>query len=194
MYFNPFRDFLQRVLFGARTTRRGMWLRTRPRNRHLSLRHVRAFSLAAEVCEARTLLSGPQLIQVTPNTGTPIATNTTPATATVETQAPTQITLTFSPGAAIDANTLLSAISVTRPGPNGTFDGTSANSDDVNVGIGSIQVDTTNTNQVIMRFLDSLPDDSYQIHITTSLKDTIGNSFVPDQTVPNANLHPNQQD
>jgi len=174
MYFNPFRDFLQRVLFGARKMRRGARLRTQSRSRHLSRRDVRSFSLAAEVCEARMLLSvtGPQLIQVTPNAGVTIATNTTPATATVENQAPTQLTFTFSPGVAINPTTL-GAITVSRAGSDGTL----GTADDVNVGIGSIQVDPSNNNQVILRFQNTLVDDLYQINISNTLQDTSGNPF-----------------
>src|SRR5216684_1443982 len=170
MYFNPFRDFLKRILSGGRRMRPGTRFTTRARRARLSDRGLASFATAVEVCEARTLLSGPQLVQVVPNGGTALNLSASPANATVENQAPTQLTFTFSPGSIIDPTTL-GAITVTRAGGDGIF----GNANDVAVGIGSTQVDTTNANQVILRFQDTLVNDIYQIHIAGTLKANTGN-------------------
>src|SRR5262245_5754697 len=154
MYLNPFRDFLTRILFGGRAMRRGMRRRSLSRSRHLQHRALHSFSTAAETCEARMMLSGPQLIQVTPNTGGAIDLNAGVNNATVENQAPTQLTFTFSAGVAINQSTL-SAITVTRSGGDGVF----GNANDVAIATPFLQVDPSHLNQVVMRFADTLPDD-----------------------------------
>ncbi len=169
MYFNPFRDFITRILAGSRRMRPGARLRTRARRARLSDRGLASFASAVEVCEARQLLSGPQLVQVVPNGGSAINLSASPSNATVENQAPTQLTFTFSPGSVINP-TSLGAITVTRAGGDGIF----GNANDVAVGIGSIQVDTTNANQVILRFQDTLVNDIYQIHISGTLTANTG--------------------
>jgi hypothetical protein len=172
MYLNPFRDFLTRILFGGRALRRGMRRRSLARSRHLPHRALHSFSTAAETCEARMMLSGPQLIQVSPNTGGTIDLNAGVNNATVENQAPTQLTFTFSAGVAINQSTL-SAITVTRSGGDGVF----GNANDVAIATPFLQVDPSHQNQVVMRFADTLPDDVYQIQISGGLKDTNDNSF-----------------
>ncbi len=174
MYFNPFRDFLKRILLGARTIRRSARLRSQSRSRHVARRDWRSFSLAAEVCEARMLLSGPQLIQVIPNTTptTSINLTTVPANGTVETTAPNQLTLTFSPGASINPATV-SAISVFRTGGQAGYTVPVQLGATPTVGTGS------QANIVTLRFADSLPDDEYQLQITNALTDTSGSAFVP---------------
>ncbi|HEY2252138.1 MAG TPA: hypothetical protein VGH74_13790, partial [Planctomycetaceae bacterium] len=138
------------------------------------------FSLAAEVCEPRTLLSGPQLVQVTPNTGPAISL----AGGTVENQAPSQLVLNFTAGSAI-TNTAanLANITVTRSGGDGIF-GAAGSIADLPVAIGSVQVDSQNSNLVILRFANSLVNDSYQIQIGGALTSSSGafNSGKP-QTV-----------
>ena len=69
MYLNPFRDFIRK--FGTRslTRQRRRVLRSKLRQAGLPYRGQAPFTVAAEICESRTLLSGPQLIQVQPNVG-----------------------------------------------------------------------------------------------------------------------------
>src|SRR5205823_242775 len=114
MYLNPLRDFLKRVVFSGGTRRRRLISAPSSRGRRSPL-HYRGFApltIAAEVLEERALLSGPQLIQVAPNTGS--ALNLAPNANSFENQAPTQMTFTFSPGASIDPATLnATSLSVT---------------------------------------------------------------------------------
>jgi hypothetical protein len=168
MYLNPFRDFVNRILYGAGRMRR----RPIARKRNLPSHGGRSFTLSAEVCEARMMLSGPQLIQVSPNTGGALTLTSNPASATVQNTAPTQLTFTFSAGVAINPATL-NAITVTRAGGDGVF----GNANDVQVATPFLQVDPSHQNQVVMRFANSLPDDLYQIKITGALKDAANNSF-----------------
>jgi len=133
-------------------------LETRGRRRRA---HVLPMAMSAEVVEQRVLLStGPQLIQVVPNTGAAINLGGT----TIENQAPTQLTMTFSAGLAVDSSTL-GAITVTRSGGDGIFQ----NGNDQAVAAGSIQVDPQNLNQVIFRFANTPVNDTYRIHITGAL-------------------------
>src|SRR5690348_14329067 len=109
MYLNPFRDFVNRVSSSrfTRKRRRG----TKVKARHSSRQHAAAspFNVAAEVLETRSMLSGPALITIAPNTGGFITNGT------VENTAPTQLTFTFSPSAAItNTQANLSNISVSQ--------------------------------------------------------------------------------
>ena len=120
------------------------------------------------------MLSGPQLIQVAPNTSLapsngPVL-NLAPNANTIETQSPTQMTFTFSPGASIDPSTLnATSLSVARHGGDAVpVDGTF----NIPIAIGSYSVDPNHGNLVTIRFQDTLPDDLYQITITGALKDT----------------------
>ncbi len=80
----------------------------------------------------------------------------------IQHEAPPQITLTFSPGSKVDAQTIASGISVIRGG-NGVL----GDSDDMLVAPGSITVDDLpNQNSVVIRFAETLPDDAYRIRIT----------------------------
>lgn len=80
-----------------------------------------------------------------------------------EHQSPQQITIRFSPGVEIDPASL-GGIVVTRSG--GSLD-PFGNSNDIVVTPGSITVDDLpNENQVIVRFAETLPDDSYRITIS----------------------------
>ena len=57
MYLNPLRDFVRRILFGG--LNRGWRTRASSRRRRLPFRARPSFAQAAEICEARMLLSGP---------------------------------------------------------------------------------------------------------------------------------------
>src|SRR5260370_9779759 len=114
MYLNPLRDFLKRVVFAGGTRQRRIKSKSRLRRSALEYRGHAPFSVAAEVCESRTLLSGPALITVSPNTGGFITNGT------VENTAPTQLTFTFSPTPSITSTAAnLASISVTRAGGDG---------------------------------------------------------------------------
>ncbi|MEI7782661.1 MAG: hypothetical protein WCJ18_12155, partial [Planctomycetota bacterium] len=85
-------------------------------------------------------------------------------------EAPQQITLKFSPGVKIDASTL-SAISVVRSGGAGDGFGGAGSKSDVTIVPGSISVDDLpNENEVVIRFAETLPDDSYRITVGAGLK------------------------
>jgi len=78
------------------------------------------------------------------------------------TEAPQQMTLRFSPGVKIDPATL-GSISIVRSGGAGDAFG---NGNDVAIAPGSILVnDLPNQNEVVIRFADTLPDDSYRITV-----------------------------
>src|SRR5260370_33976739 len=94
MYFNPFRDFITRILAGGRRMRPGARFTPRARRARLGDRGLASFASAVEVCEARTLLSGPQLVHVVPNTGGAINLARKANTATVKNQEPTLLTFT----------------------------------------------------------------------------------------------------
>ena len=81
----------------------------------------------------------------------------------VEREAPQQITVKFSPGVKIDPATIGTGISITRIGA----DGIAGSSDDITIPFGSISVDDSpNQNQVVLRFAETLPDDSYRLTIS----------------------------
>ena len=87
--------------------------------------------------------------------------------ATTLTEAPEEITLRFTLGSKIDASTL-GSISIVRSG--GANDPLS-NANDIAVMPGSILRDSApNENHVIIRFAETLPDDTYQIIIGPGLK------------------------
>jgi hypothetical protein len=123
--------------------------------------------LQIEKFEDRILLSiSPDLIAVVANDTTyqpvPVA---TPVLST----SPKEMTLVFSEGQSIDATTL-SGIQVTRAGANGHFYDSVTNSTDMDdvvlvpgwVGIGA------KSNEVTLRFSETLPDDAYRITIVGS--------------------------
>ncbi|MCX7414972.1 MAG: pre-peptidase C-terminal domain-containing protein [Planctomycetia bacterium] len=92
-------------------------------------------------------------------------------------EAPSQITLRLSPGVTIDASTL-GGITVVRSGTAGDGFGGSGSKADVVVVPGSITVgDLPNQNDVVIRFAETLLDDSYRVKIGGSVKTTAGESF-----------------
>ena len=88
------------------------------------------------------------------------------------TEAPTQVTLRFSPGVVIDSSAAsLGSVSVRRSGRGGDAFGLGGSFADTAVEFGSILVDDApNQNQIVIRFKDTLPDDSYQIVIGAGLR------------------------
>jgi hypothetical protein len=172
MYLNPLRDFVRKFSnHNFRRTRRST-AKSQSRQLPSQYRGQAPFTIAAEVCEARTMLSGPQLVQVQPNVGSVI--NVAPLANTVENQAPTQLTFTFSPGASINPATFnATSVTVTRAGVDGKLN----TADDVSVPVGNYSVDPNNGNLATIRFQDTLPDDLYQIKITGALKDSANAAF-----------------
>ena len=106
-------------------------------------------------------------------------------------EAPQQITLRFSPGAKIDANTL-GAISIVRSGSGS--DPVFGNGNDVAMtptgGVGIVAVDDfPNQNQVVLRFAETLPDDVYRITIGGGLKTEAVGKTVPSESFRNGASH-----
>jgi hypothetical protein len=94
-------------------------------------------------------------------------------------EAPQQITLKFSPGIKIDASSL-GAISVMRSGGAGDGFGNAGSKADVTIVPGSITVDDLpNENQVVIRFAETLPDDTYRIMVGAGLKTTANDTATP---------------
>ena len=90
--------------------------------------------------------------------------------------APQQITLKFGPGVQIDPATL-SAISIVRSGGAGDAFG---NGNDVTIVPGSVLVDDLpNQNQVVIRFNQTLQDDSYRIIVGPDLASSANGKATP---------------
>ena len=87
-------------------------------------------------------------------------------------ESPQQITLRFSPGVVIDSSSAsLGSVSVRRSGRGGDAFGPGGSFADTAVEFGSILVDDApNQNQIVIRFKDTLPDDSYQIIVGAGLR------------------------
>ena len=98
-------------------------------------------------------------------------------------EAPQQITLRFSPGVKIDPATLGSITIVQSGGANDTF----GNVNDKTIAPGSISVDDLpNQNQVVIRFADTLIDDTYRITINSGvsgLKTTSGDTMAATRSI-----------
>ncbi|MFM8494730.1 MAG: fibronectin type III domain-containing protein [Planctomycetia bacterium] len=94
--------------------------------------------------------------------------------------APQQITLRFSPGVKIDPATL-GNISIVRSGAAGDGFGILGTRTDVAITPGHISVnDLPNENEVIVRFAETLPDDSYRITVlggATGLRTMAGDTL-----------------
>jgi hypothetical protein len=173
MYLNPLTQFVRSLVTGNRSFGRRVRRPRRDRQqRRANLGSWSAFVSPAELLEERAMLSGPQLVSVVPNTGGFIY-NGTPQNAT-ETEAPKELTFTFSPGASIDSTTL-SGISISRAGGDNTFG--NANDQAIAPGFVGVAVAGLGNNQVTLRFAQTLPDDLYRITITGDLKSTASESF-----------------
>jgi hypothetical protein len=99
-------------------------------------------------------------------------------------EAPQQITLRFSPGVSIDPNTL-GSISLVRSGGAGDGFDVAGSKADVSITPGSITVDDLpNQNQVVLRFAETLPDDSYRLVIGGGLK-TVAQGSAPAESFRN---------
>ena len=107
-----------------------------------------------ETLESRQLLAGPQLIGIQPNEGDLIVNGSVLDTA------PRVLTFGFDEVQQINPDTL-DGIRVTRSGDDGVFN----TSDDVRVAPGLVTVGDPNENEVVVRFAEALPDDSYRIEV-----------------------------
>ena len=94
-------------------------------------------------------------------------------------EAPQQLTLRFSPGVQIDTTTVADNIKIYRSGGAGDLFGAGGTKLDFTIDPGSLLVDDApNQNQVVIRFKETLPDDSYRIVIGGGLK-TIAEGSAP---------------
>lgn len=120
--------------------------------------------------ETRALLTAPTLVAVRPNVGDILLPNET------RTIAPRQLTLQFNPGQVIDATTLSTGITVERGGLDKLVNGIG----DVPVTIGYVGIGD-HPEEVIVRFAENLPDDTYRITIkgagAGALKNTSNEAF-----------------
>ncbi|MEM6776757.1 MAG: peptidase, partial [Planctomycetota bacterium] len=150
-----------------------------------------------ETLEARQLLAGPQLIGVQPNSGGVINLDGQFTEAdggliansqlTIRDTAPRVLTFRFDESQQIDPATL-GGVQITRAGDDGVFgvNETSGINDDITIVPGLVSVGDTSANEVVVRFAESLPDDSYRINVfgfddteagITGLRNTDGDLF-----------------
>ena len=130
-----------------------------------------------ETLEPRQLLAGPQLIGIQPNEGALIVDGTERDTA------PRVLTFGFDEVQQIDPTTL-DGIRITRAGTDDQF----GTDDDVQIQPGLVTVGDPNQNEVVVRFVEALPDDKYRIEVfgfdddgrgITGLQNVDGEFFVP---------------
>ena len=124
----------------------------------------------SESLEPRIVLAAFDLVTVIPNQGLFLNDGA------IMHEAPQELTLRFSPGQTIDPASVSAGIQVTRAGLDGAF----GTSDDVTVTPGYIGVGES-TNEIIVRFAQTLPDDQYRIKVdgtgVDSLRNTLGENF-----------------
>ncbi|WP_145417286.1 tandem-95 repeat protein [Planctomycetes bacterium K23_9] len=116
-----------------------------------------------ETLESRQLLAGPQLIGIQPNQGALIEDGTQRDTA------PRVLTFGFDEAQRIDTDTT-DGIRITRSGPDGTFN----TADDVRINPGLVTLGDPNENEVVVRFVEALPDDNYRIEVFGYDDDALG--------------------
>ncbi|NND99399.1 MAG: peptidase, partial [Pirellulaceae bacterium] len=126
------------------------------------------------------MLAGPQLIGVQPNEGALIENGTQRDTA------PRVLTFGFDEAQVIDTATIQdgNGIRITRAGEDDVFNTT----DDVVINPGLVTLGETDQNEVVVRFVEALPDDKYRIEVfgydddgqgIVGLKNIDGEFFVP---------------
>ncbi len=145
---------------------RSLGIKSRMRRQHL-----------LETLESRQLLAGPQLIGVQPNEGDLIVDGTS------RDVAPRVLTFNFDEAQVIDPATT-SGIRITRAGNDGTLGTT----DDVQIVPGLVTLGDTRSNEVVVRFAETLPDDNYRIEVfafddpargITAVRNVDGEVFIP---------------
>jgi hypothetical protein len=125
-----------------------------------------------ESLEQRMLLAvGPELVAISPNQGELLQDGD------VRHVAPRELTFIFNDGQSIDPDSLSTGIIVERSGGDGTFD----DDNEFLVTPGFIGVNPDDTNQVTLRFAETLPDDRYRITLvgtgTAPLENSLGQAF-----------------
>jgi len=164
MRFSPFRDFIANVVLN---TGRAGWLQADRKMIRKSLKRTRLGAMApAQILESRAMLAGPQLVSVVPNTGGFLADGQT------LTEAPRELTITLSPGAALDSTTVADSVSVHTIGADGAW----GTADDVAVSLGYVGIGPL-SNQITVRFAESLLVDQYRLRIAGSLLNVDGDAF-----------------
>ena len=94
--------------------------------------------------------------------------------ASVLNESPQQVTFRFTPGVEIDPSSL-DGISVLRSGGRGDGFGSDGNLEDVVVTPGVLLVDDLPArNQVVIRFAETLPDDTYRFKISSEIDPATG--------------------
>ena len=107
-----------------------------------------------ETLESRQLLAGPQLIGIQPNEGDLIVNGSVLDTA------PRALTLRFDQNQQIDPATL-DGIRLTRAGDDDLL----GTDDDIQITPGLVTVGDPQQNEVVVRFAETLPDDSYKLEV-----------------------------
>lgn len=147
----------------------------------------RTSSLNIEPLEQRLLFSiAPTFVSFItniPNDGAFL--NTDPnQPSTALTQAPQQLIIKFSDGQIIDPSTLAAGIHIVRAGGDGVI----GNANDIslaplpsnpnpNQSYDYYEGIPEQSNQVVIRFQNTLPDDTYKIYVTSDLKNTAGQAL-----------------
>ncbi len=130
-----------------------------------------------ETLESRQLLAGPQLIGIQPNEGDLIVNGSILDTA------PRALTLRFDQNQQIDPSTL-DGIRLTRAGDDGLL----GTNDDIQIAPGLVTVGDPQQNEVVVRFAETLPDDSYKLEVfgfdddglgIVALRNQSAETFVP---------------
>ena len=159
-----------------KTTARSSSTSRQRRNKPSETRKSRRQHLL-ETLESRQLLAGPQLIGIQPNEGALIEDGSERSTA------PRVLTFGFDEAQIIDSTTF-EGIRITRSGQDGVFN----TDDDVVIAPGLVTLGDPNQNEVDVRFVEQLPDDTYRIEVfgfddaglgITGLRNTNGELFVP---------------
>ncbi len=126
--------------------------------------------LNLEALEDRRVMAVTPPVFILPNNGVLLNQGET------RTIAPRDLTFRFTELNAIDPATIPTGIILQRAGQDGVF----GNANDVRITPGFIGLGT-NAREVVMRFADNLPDDTYRVTIVgagmTPLRDTAGNPF-----------------
>ncbi|WP_298858857.1 Calx-beta domain-containing protein [uncultured Gimesia sp.] len=150
----PFMSSFRQPISLLSCLRRGQ----RKRQNRQKFRSFACSYTTAEQLEDRTLLAGASLVNIEPNIDISLVDGEE------YNEAPTELTFKFTPGQEIDPATL-GGIQIVRSGENGMIDDINDPLyDDIVIQPGYIGIGD-NPNEVILRFAESLPDDTYQITI-----------------------------
>lgn len=144
----PFMSSIRQPISLLNCLRRGQ----RKRQDRQNSRSFACSYTTAEQLEDRTLLAGASLVNIEPNIDISLTEGE------VYNEAPNELIFKFTPGKQIDPATL-GGIQIVRSGQDDDFDNGTVTIQPGYIGIGE------NPNEVILRFAESLPDDTYQITI-----------------------------